>query len=170
MNRILGVVATLGFTASLAVHLFSYAGYAITETLPGTWLLHLGVFVVWIPVLVILNGARRADEGLNYLLESIPVWVILVVLIGGQLIFVSGMAAMLAEPGVPKESGGRYFLVNKGTVLREISEEKFHHLEVLDDRSTSAVWMLFYGFAAIVFLFVAPMIEAERERSSLPAP
>jgi hypothetical protein len=170
LNRTLGILAILGFTASLAVHLLTYRGYAISDTVPGTWLLHLGVFVVWLPAVLKLNRARRGAEGLTHLLEYIPAWLLPVVMVFGQLIFVSGLVAMLDAPGVATYRDGRYLLVNHGEVLRELSTEEFRRQHALQDRSFSAVWVIFYGMAAMVLFFLPQNSAAEHDHTSLPAP
>jgi len=170
LNRMLGILAILGFTASLAVHLLTYRGYAISDTVPATWLLHLGVFVVWLPAVLKLNRAKRGAEGLVQLLEYIPVWLLPIVMVFGQLIFVSGLVAMLDTPGVATYRDGRYLLVNHGRVLRELSDDDFRRQNALRDRSFSAGWVIFYGIAAMVLFFLPPNAAVEHDHPSLPAP
>lgn len=131
----------------------TYWGYAVSEAVPAIWLLHLGVFVVWIPTALKL-GLLNRDEALSSVLDHIPVWLLVAGIIFGPLIFASGFAAMAADPGEATYRDGQYLLMNRGEVLRVLSEEEFLLIRARADRLFSAVWVMFYGAAAVALHYI----------------
>jgi hypothetical protein len=71
-------LAAIGFAASLAAHLLALAGKAM----PGAymvWGLHLGIFVVWLPAVLVANGVTRANGGKfswKLVLAGCPLWMV----------------------------------------------------------------------------------------------
>lgn len=49
MSLLLGVASLIGLTLAAAVHVAPIAGVDVAERVPAVWLLHLGVFAVFIP-------------------------------------------------------------------------------------------------------------------------
>ena len=49
MPRMLGIIALIGFILSLAAHIAALCGVAVAEHIPFIWLLHVGVFAVFVP-------------------------------------------------------------------------------------------------------------------------
>ena len=60
MNRLFAAFALLGLLSSLAVHLAALLGIDLATRFPAVWLLHLGIFVVFIPCVF---QARREPVG-----------------------------------------------------------------------------------------------------------
>jgi hypothetical protein len=71
-------LAAAGFVASLAVHLLAFAGFA----LPGArlvWALHLGIFAVWLPAVLVANRLTRENGGRfswKLVLSGCPLWMV----------------------------------------------------------------------------------------------
>ena len=96
MKKFLFYFAVTGWTLGLIVHLLSIAEFDISDKVPFVWVLHIGIFVVWIPMVLSL---RKNEELNNYQQSSVlnrvnpfgffkiifkqtPIWLI-VIAIGG---------------------------------------------------------------------------------------
>lgn len=55
MKKILFSIAAVGWTSSVIVHLMAITAGDITEKYPFVMGLHVGVFVVWVPMFLYLN-------------------------------------------------------------------------------------------------------------------
>ncbi|MES1181693.1 MAG: hypothetical protein ABUL44_02765 [Flavobacterium sp.] len=58
MKKFLFYFAITGWTLGLIVHLLSLADYDITDKVPFVWVLHIGIFVVWLPVVLDLKKMK----------------------------------------------------------------------------------------------------------------
>jgi hypothetical protein len=66
MKKFLFYFAITGWTLGLIVHLLSIAEFDISDKVPFVWVLHIGIFVVWIPMVLSL----RKNEELNTYQQS----------------------------------------------------------------------------------------------------
>ncbi len=141
------VLAAVGLVLSVAAHAMSIAGIQI----PGgglVWALHMGIFVVWIPaVLVSLRSTRHASrkDYWKVVLAGRPVWMRrgLYVLFGYAVLnFVIFLAT---TANLPKSHGG-------GALPSVV-------------RGFSGHWMAFYAaaFAVLYSRVHAPDIYRERK-------
>src|SRR5215210_6903144 len=80
-RKVLAIVAFLGFAISLVVHLATYLGVNVSRHIPAVWVLHVGVFVVFVPMVIATyskTGKDGATSGGNYWREffnPMPRWV-----------------------------------------------------------------------------------------------
>ena len=102
------LLAGLGFALSLVAHLASFGG----ARLPGgsaVFALHAGIFVVWIPTVLVLNrvsrGARRRDLW-KVALSGCPRWLRLAVPIIFGYGFLNFLLFMASTVGSPKTATG----------------------------------------------------------------
>ena len=71
------VLSATGFLLSIVAHVASLLG----ATVPGgklVWALHMGIFVVWFPALLVsyrINGGRAQGDLWKYVLSDWPKWV-----------------------------------------------------------------------------------------------
>jgi hypothetical protein len=63
-------VACVGFALSLLVHVLSCLSIPLGLG-KAPWLLHIGIFVVWIPTIIVLVGETRARIGWQQVLEAL---------------------------------------------------------------------------------------------------
>jgi hypothetical protein len=66
MKKFLFYFAVTGWILGLIVHLLSIAEFDISDKVPFVWVLHIGIFVVWIPMVLSL----RKNEELNTYQQS----------------------------------------------------------------------------------------------------
>lgn len=164
MKKFLFYFAISSWSMGLIVHLLSLADIAITDKVPLVWILHLGIFVVWIPTILDLrkneelkayqqsrlqNKANPLDF-LKIIFRQTPTW-LTVIAIGG--FFYAGINFMLfmnVQTGVPAIKDGQYILHNHGQFIKNITEQEYYHLKANEIRGFSGHWLAFYGIAAAV--------------------
>src|SRR4051794_15277912 len=87
-------VAIAGFAASFLVHVLALAGLP-SPFGPATWGLHIGIFVVWLPtVLVVQRMAKNVKQAdlWKAVLRGCPPWVRTgMYIVGGYAIFNFGL-------------------------------------------------------------------------------
>jgi hypothetical protein len=168
MKKILFYFALLCFLLALATQILTYANIAIHERVPFVWALHLGIFIVLIPVIVMSYQNKKAQErrptdpllqtkqssGMQGLLKESPRWMSIAVaglMIASAVTFYSCISAM---GGTPEIKDGEYILQDHGSLVRKITEEEYHHHMDLVLRLFSAGWLPFYGMGvAALFPF-----------------
>jgi hypothetical protein len=143
----LGVMAAAGFLLSLAAHLLAITG---TEVPGGgkVWALHLGIFVVWLPVVLISRRKPQRGQCKDHwkaVMSACPVWMSR----GLKLLFayalVNFMLFFVGTIGQPKPHGAAPPAVIRGF---------------------SGHWMVFYGAAFITFYSAIKAAHGERRGSA----
>jgi hypothetical protein len=153
---VLFLLAILGFTASLAVHLSTYLG-APPVGIGQVWPLHIGVFLVFIPVVLAqprnaktaaAEGPRGAPEQFAYA----PGWMRAVLGCCFVYAIVNFLIFLCIAPGRDETISfhdGRYAVLRRGEVVREATEEENHRQEATIARGFSGHWMLFYWLGVV---------------------
>ena len=153
MNHILAVLALLGFSLSAAVHVASLAGVDVSQRFPLVWLLHVGVFVVFIPFIL---SSRRVlgAKPISKMRALVPNSVFLI----GAAIFIYAMLnfalfILSTQGGSPSIQEGKYVLQNHGRVVREITEAEYVAFRANELRGFSGHWLVFYFVPLAYFMF-----------------
>ena len=55
MKKIFFTIAVIGLILGFSAHCFAVLGVNVQKYVPFVWILHIGVFVVWIPAVLHLN-------------------------------------------------------------------------------------------------------------------
>ena len=122
------LLAALGFLLSVAAHVASIAGVPLPAG-QSIWLLHTGVFVVWLPTILISNkvmqGERRKDMW-KIMLSGCPRWMRLLGYSVAAYVVVNFIYFMATSSGKAHYTGSP-----PPSVIRGFSGH----------------WMLFYGMA-----------------------
>ena len=156
--------AVTGWLLGLLVHILSIFGVDVQTKIPYIWLLHLGIFVVWIPTILTLrkNQGIRAFESsdprkrmnpfgfFKALCEQAPVWMVVIAAAGLFYAFVNFLLFMTMQNGTPAFKDGQYYLHNHGKLIRNITEQEYHYIKASMLRGFSGHWIAFYGIAAAV--------------------
>lgn len=165
MLRLLMLYAIIGVCLSTVVHFATFAGFDPLATSPLVWLLHIGIFVVWIPVVLLADrayiesGLWRFKRGnMEAAIRSAPKWMRRLTWLFGYyavvnfVIFFLTMMLVFGR-GEPRLQNGQYVITSKrGAVIRQSSEREYHHFNAVLLRGFSGHWMLFY-MAAITVLY-----------------
>lgn len=164
MKKIIFYIAITGWTLGLIVHLLSIADVDVTEKFPYIWLLHLGIFVVWLPTVLDMKKNKELIEfkqsGMlnrmnpfeffKIIFKDKPIW--LTVMAAGGFIYalINFALFMSSQIGVPTVENGQYILQNHGQLIKAITAIEYHHYKANELRGFSGHWLAFYGIAAAV--------------------
>lgn len=144
MNTILGWTALAGFLLSLGAHAFSLFGVDVQSRVPMVWLLHVGIFLVFIPMVFQLRSVASGGS-VRALLRGIPVWpALLVVLLFAYALVNFFVAFGGSGQGAPTVRGNGFVLERKGVVIRQITEAEYRSLRAAEIRGFSGHWLVFY--------------------------
>ena len=153
LRRAISIFALTGFFASLLIHLTTFLGIDPAKHVPWVWGLHLGIFIVFIPMLLV-QGLTPKKEFWNKFFALMPIWARYAIkaffayaLINFALFF------FLSKGGVPEVREGKYVLHNHGDVIRELSEDEYELQKSYVVRGFSGHWMVFYLIPALYFWY-----------------
>ena len=164
MRKFLFYFAVTGWTLGLIVHLVSLLGIDVTEKIPFIWILHIGIFVVWLPTILNLRKNEKLKEfsqsGLltrmnplvffKMIFQNTPTWLTLIAISGFLYAIVNFMLFMTSQLGVPDVKDGQYILQNHGQLIKTLTEQEYHHYKANQLRGFSGHWIAFYGIAMVV--------------------
>ncbi|MEM5317597.1 hypothetical protein [Paraburkholderia sp. JHI869] len=150
----MGAVALIGFVISLVVHITALFGVDLAALIPAIWVLHVGIFVVFIPFLFLSRKELGRERALSLLRKGLPSWVVVV----GTMLVIYTIANFLlfmlhTEGGNPAVQDGRYVLLNHGKLIRHLTASEFTAFKANELRGFSGHWLLFYFVCGAYFLF-----------------
>lgn len=153
--KALAGIAVIGFLVSGAAHILSFTAVDLERALPSVFLLHIGIFVVWIPAVFAANKLTREQgqkDFLKVLRQCCPVW--LVRLCGGLFCYALFnfifTIAVLKQGGGPSISNGEKVLSSHGRVIKKLTDDEYRRHQSYDIRLFSGHWMIFYLTAALI--------------------
>ena len=73
-RRLLGYLALAGLVVSLVAHIWASFGKDIASAFPQIWLMHVGVFVVFVPLIFMSRHDLGLDSGQNGWTAGLPGW------------------------------------------------------------------------------------------------
>ena len=161
--RFFGTIAVLGFLASLVVHGMTFAGVDVMDGFPFAWLLHLGIFAVFVPFFLSARAKYGSSADPKLCFSESPPWAKWLALAVGAYAFVNFALFMhFNEGGVPEIENGKFVLKNHGAVIRPLTESEYRLQNAYVARGFSGHWLVFYLVPALYFLTQTP---ARREPS-----
>lgn len=154
MSRFFALLALLGFTLSLVVHVAALFAVDVSAMIPFVWSLHIGVFFVFLPFAISCRKTLGPKPSCARLRALFPGWVVAV----GALVFaytiVNFMLFMLAtQGGSPSTRDGKFTLENHGHLIREISASEYATFKINEIRGFSGNWLVFYFVPFAYFMF-----------------
>lgn len=153
MRILFGSLAALGFFAASGVHVAALLGHPVQDAFPMVWLLHLGIFIVFIPAIFFLRRDGSPNDPLGFF-RSLPPFAVTTLLVLFVYAFFNFFVALSATGATtPAIRDGRYVLQQKGRVVREISPAEYAAGRAAQARGFSGHWMIFYAVPAAIFLF-----------------
>ena len=166
MRRAFSIFALTGFFISLLVHLTTFFGIDPSKHAPWVWVLHLGIFAVFLPMIFVQGVAPKKDFW-NKIFAVIPRWARYTI----KAFFAYGIINFalfffLSKGGVPEVRDGKYVLHNHGQVIRELSENEYDWQKAYIVRGFSGHWMVFYLVPAMVFWYRGESAHRENCPSS----
>jgi hypothetical protein len=148
------LLAALGLLLSVGIHVLTFFGVDPQDAFPYFWLLHIGIFVVFIPGAMLQPRSRRKNptdrrKSAGDLIKHAPRWFARAVpyVVGycviNFLVFIGHMSS-----GSPQTDGkGGYELREHGRLVRTITATEYHSYRAWEVRGMSGHWIIFYGIA-----------------------
>lgn len=127
--------------ASFALHVSTFLGIDPMERFPHVMLVHVLIFPPFIAAIFALSKTPAAER-------RTPRWMkVYGALLGVYAIITGALFLILGEGGGPHELHGKFFLMEHGMVLRELTRAEFHQQQAYVVRFFSTGWMLFSSIA-----------------------
>ncbi len=176
MKKFLFYFAITGWILGLTVHLLSLVDIDVTQKAPFIWLLHIGIFIVWIPVVLDLKNNEELQvykqsgmsnrmnplEFYKIVFKETPTWMSIIAIGGFFYAFINFLLFISSQSGTPDIKDGQYILQNHGQLIKTITLQEYHHYKANEVRGFSGHWILFYGVAtAILYKFIRQKTEDE---------
>ena len=154
MNRIVSLVALLGFVLAAAVHVASLAGVDVSQRIPFVWLLHVGIFVVFVPFVLSSRKVLGAKPSLSGMRALVPNWVFIAgATISAYALLNFVLFIVATQGGNPAILDGRYVLQSHGHLIREITQSEYVAFRANELRGFSGHWLMFYFVPFAYFMF-----------------
>lgn len=152
--RLLSLLAFFGFGCSVVVHLSTFFGLDLTETFPAVWLLHLGIFLVFVPMVFSVRSLGRRPDFWQKFFAPMPAWIQSIVICLFFYVLVNFVLFFfLMSGGSPSEINGKYVLQTHGQMVRELTVQEYHQQKAYVLRGFSGHWMIFYLIPALYFWY-----------------
>ncbi len=176
--QIIGLISFVLLVISLCVHIITFWNINLEERFPYIFLLHVGIFVLIAPVLLLqkieekqedekiislqngFNETKVKKENLNEK-SSIPKLLIIAYVLVGFYAVLNFMIFGFGAEGNPMIKGDKYVLDNHGHIVRELSKDEYDIASAQSLRGFSGHWIVFYFyFTSIAFL----QLKNQREK------
>ncbi len=166
MKRFFAFLAAAGLLLSIVVHFSTFLGFDPISRFPLVWLLHIGIFVVFIPAIIAANKAPATKTTSSAsLFPNAPRWLIVAVGVFFAYALINFVILMyLMRDGSPtRRDNGSFAITDHGRFVRKISEQEFHRYQAYEVRGFSGHWMAFYCIS-MATLVSAARGEAKQEK------
>ncbi|KML39797.1 hypothetical protein VL15_38330 [Burkholderia cepacia] len=129
-------------------------GVNLAARIPSVWMLHVGIFIVFIPFLFLSRKDLGRERAMWRLRKGVPNWIAVM----GIMLFVYAIVnffvfMLYSEGGNPAVQDGRYVLLNHGKLIRKLTVSEFTAFKANELRGFSGHWLVFYFVCAAYFLF-----------------
>ena len=146
MRKVVAIAAAPGLIAGIYIFIASFFGLTMDKLGAKAILLHIGIFVLFIPLVVVERWSKGGDP-----FRGKPRWVVrsMQMLF---LLFVTVFLAFLAlsHAASPEIVNGEYVLNSHGTIVGYISRRDYLALKGWELRLFASGWMVFY-YALIMY-------------------
>lgn len=158
--------AVTGWLLGLLVHFLAVSGVDVQEKVPFVFVLHIGVFVAFIPAVLkmkklVTESRLEGNNGLSQfkiLRQTAPTWLLVIAGIGFVYAFVNFVFFMKTGGGATDIKNGQYILQSHGVLIKTLTEQEYHQIQASVLRGFSGGWLAFYGAAASI-LYPFPRLE-----------
>ena len=169
------LLALIGFVASVVVHAESWGPRPLD--INQTWPLHVGIFVVFIPMILGQKRGpgptgKRVQRTSNF--PNAPEWMNLLLNICGAYAVINLLLGVILLIGFTpdlKQRDGRYVIEKNRTFIRAATAEEVRVYRSRSGRVFSGHWMLFF-WASLTGLIDArrraSLEQADRDRAFVP--
>jgi hypothetical protein len=146
MRKVIATAAVPGFIAGVHIFIASFFGLTMEKLGAKAVLLHIGVFALFIPLVIVERWSKGVDP-----FRGKPRWVLRTMQVL-FLLFVAVFFAFLAlsHGASPEIINGEYVLDSHGKIVRYVSEREYLFLKGWELRLFASGWMVFY-YALIMY-------------------
>ena len=155
--RMFAALAVVGLALSAAVHVSTFFGLDPQDVRPPVWLLHLGLFVVFVPAIIAARTNRNGSRRLRDAFPHAPRWMAPLTgcLFAYAVVNFALFIVLMRHGGPSRGENGEFALTEHGRLIRKISEEEFHRYRAYEARGFSGHWMAFYSLSAAMLVSAA---------------
>lgn len=172
--------ALTGWVIGLFIHILSLANVDVAWYFPFVWLLHVLLFLIWLPMILFLRHKLKEQDTLNgslpingksrFLAKGVfrhtPAWLRVFVFIVAAYAFLNFIFLTRTPPGTPVFENDEYVLkLRRGNEIRPVTESQYHSYRAEELRRFSGHWIFFYGMA-VALLF--PYRKRNAESATRP--
>jgi hypothetical protein len=166
MKKILFIFALTGWTISLMFHLKALIlDYNTSRQFLIIWFLGMGIFVVWLPTVLITKsnnalkelrqnntpGIAKHKQFFKTIFGHTPTWLIIIAAIGAIHAAINFIIiAITIQSNTPEIKGGEFILQNHGHFIKKITEMEYNHYSALQLMLFTGHFIAFYGIVAAV--------------------
>lgn len=161
MKKFLFYFAVSAWIISLIVHSLSIFKYDVSGKIPFVWILHVAIFIVWIPTIremkknPSLEHPRVFSDDVirkfySNLFRNTPRWLTVLSFLCLAYTIINFILFISTQNGTAEISKGQYVLMDHSKLLRTITVEEYHHYKANVLRGFSGHWLTFYIIAAAV--------------------
>jgi hypothetical protein len=140
MRKIIAIGAAPGLIAGVYIFIASFSGLTMNKLGTRAFLLHLGIFALFIPLVFVDRWSKGVDPFRGkprWVLRSMQMLFLLFV-----VVFVSFLA--LSHAAAPDIINGEYVLNSHGKIVGHISERDYLFLKGWELRLFASGWILAY--------------------------
>jgi hypothetical protein len=150
MRKVVAIAAAPGLIASIYIFIASFLGLSMDNLGGKAFLLHLGIFALFIPLIFVdhwSNGVDPFRGKPRWVLRSMQILFLLFLVVFFTFLFLSHAAS-------PEIINGEHVLNNHGKIVGYISERDYRSLKGWELRLFASGWLL--GYYAVMMYWWFP--------------
>jgi hypothetical protein len=149
--KIVFVIAVLGLILSAIAHFSTFLGVNPEKSFPQVWILHILIFVVWIPAVFAYKDNGQKDFW-KTIAGRVPGWMVKMaaVLFAYAIFNFFFTIFALQKGGVPSEIEGKKVLHSHGKIIHTLTNKEYEKHKAYSVRAFSGHWMIFYALGMII--------------------
>jgi hypothetical protein len=152
---VFALLAALGLLISIGANVSTFFGVEPMHRWPYLWLLHLGMFVVFIPAgCVQIQHENKKPFRWRDVFGYLPGWMrwMLVSMIIYAPVSALAFVIVCGSGGPSKEPDGSYAMTSHGRILRMLTADEYHRASGYEFRCLSSWWIAFYSISLALLL------------------
>jgi hypothetical protein len=161
VGRSLAIISICGLLASIVIYVQSYRGATMDGIARWAILLHIGIFVLLVPMYAMEYPAvKQRSFFLKGFARGMPKWVVPGIRSLG-LFFAIHLVLFLVQShaAVPEVMNGEYVLNDHGKIVRALTQSEYYAQKGAELRLFATGWLFFYFVLTAYWWF--PRIKQE---------
>lgn len=164
MKQKLYILSLVGWTLTTSIILFSLFKINLAEKSPYLFVLFGGAFIVCIPSIFYAKNHEKIMEyeydnntifnsgrvPLIPFFENAPNWILAILGLSFFTALICFSKSLNTE-GTTVITNSKYFLTNHGNIIREITENEYKKINLLNIRGLFGIAMLFYSIPILIY-------------------